>query len=203
MINQQKDINVLILIGGKSTRMGTDKSNLVYYKEPQIDHIYNLVKQLIPEQNIYFSVRDKQQLKNKLQITDVYPDLGPFGAIYSAFKFDNTKAWLVLAIDIPYININVLKLLINNRNSNAIATTFQGKTKKYPEPLITIWEAKVFPLFKNNIKNNSYSLVNILKQNKIKTITIKDDLIQNINTKEAFEKVKTNLKKTNFIGFNN
>jgi len=193
MINKHKDINALILIGGKSTRMGTDKSNLVYYKEPQIDHVYKLVKQLIPEQNIYFSVRNKQELKNKSQITDVYPDLGPFGAIYSAFKFDNTKAWLVLAIDIPYINFDVLKLLIDNRNNKAIATTFQGKTKKYPEPLITIWEPKAYPLLEIGIKNNKYSLVSILKKNEVKIIPISNTLIQNINTQEAFKKVKNNL----------
>ena len=193
MINKKKDINVLILIGGKSTRMGTDKSNLVYYKEPQIDHVYKIVTQLIPEQNVYFSVNNKQELKNKSQITDIYPDLGPFGAIYSAFKFDNTKAWLVLAIDIPYINFDVLKLLIDNRNSKAIATTFQGKTKKYPEPLITIWEPKAYPLLEIGIKNNKYSLVSILKKNEVKIIPISNTLIQNINTQEAFEKVKNNL----------
>ena len=195
MINQQKNINALILIGGKSTRMGTDKSNLVYYNEPQTDYVYTLVKQLIPEQNIYFSVRNKQQLKNKSQITDVYPDLGPFGAIYSAFKYDSINSWLVLAIDIPYINIDTLKLLIKNRNSNNIATTFQGKTKKYPEPLVTIWEPSSFPIFKKGIKNNAFSLVDILKKNKVEIIPINDDLIQNINTKEAFKKIKIDLNR--------
>ena len=191
-----KDINVLILVGGRSTRMGTDKSRLVYYNEPQIDYVFNLVKQVIPEQNIFFSVRDKHQLENKLQITDVYPDFGPFGAIYSAFEFDNSKSWLVLAIDIPYLSSDLLKLLIKHRDINSIATTFQGKAKKYPEPLITIWEPKVFPLLKKGIENKSLSLVRILNNNPVKIIPIKDEIIQNINTKEAFDKVRINLNKT-------
>jgi molybdopterin-guanine dinucleotide biosynthesis protein A len=191
-----KDINVLILVGGKSSRMGTDKSKLVYYNIPQIDYVFNLVKQVIPKQNIYFSVRDKHQLENKSQITDIYPNLGPFGAIYSAFEFDSSKSWLVLAIDLPYFNINLLKLLIKNRTIDSIATTFQGKAKKYPEPLITIWETKVIPLLKKGIENKTYSLVKILKNNSVNIIPIEDDLIQNINTKEAYEKVRINLNKT-------
>ncbi len=195
MISINNNINALILVGGKSTRMGVDKSNLTYFNKPQIDHVFDLLKELVPKENIYYSVRKNQTLENKLVITDEFPNLGPFGAIYSAFKYDNTKAWLVLAIDIPYISVKVLKYLFNNRNTNCIATTFQGKDKKYPEPLITIYETTLFPILKENLKNNTLSLINILKSNKVELIKIDDSIIQNINYKEDYEKVRINLNK--------
>jgi len=195
MIKNSNHINALILIGGKSTRMGTDKSTLTYFDKPQIDHVFDLIKELIPKENIYYSVRKNQEINNKLVITDDYPNLGPFGAIYSAFKFDNTKAWLVLAIDIPYINIDVLKLLIKNRNKSCFATTFKGNNKKYPEPLITIYEPKAFSILDNSFKNKSLSLINILKTNKVELIQIDNHIIQNINLKEDFEKVRISLNK--------
>ena len=184
------NLNALILIGGKSTRMGTDKSKLIYHNQSQINHVFNLLKEVIVEENIFYSVRDNSQIDNSSTIVDLYPDLGPFSAIYSAFSFDNTKSWLVLAIDIPFVNIDVLNLLIKNRDESKIATTFQGKTKKYPEPLITIWENKSFPLLKVNLENKKYSLVNLLNKNEIKTIPIEDNLIENINTKEEYRKIK-------------
>ena len=197
MENNFQHLNALILVGGKSSRMGTDKSKLIYQKLPQYKTVFNLLKELFSEQNIYYATRDTTQIQDKSYITDVYPDLGPFGAIYSAFSFDATKAWLVLAIDLPYLNIDLLKLLIKQRDNTSIATTFQGQSKKYPEPLLTIWEPKAFPSLKEKLKNNKLSLTKILKENNTKIITIADHLIQNINTKQAFLKVKNDLNQNN------
>ena len=195
MKNKLKNLNALILIGGKSTRMGTDKSQLIYHKQPQLKHLFNLLKEILPEENIYFSVRDHEQLKEKRVIVDTYPDLGPFGAIYAAFEQDNIKSWLVLAVDIPFINTRILNLLINNRNPSKIATTFQGKNKKYPEPLITIWEPKVIPLLKENLLQKNYSLVNLLRQNEVEIIPINKRLLKNVNTKKAYQKIIQKIKK--------
>jgi len=189
------NINALILIGGKSTRMGTDKSQLVYYNQPQRKHLFNLLIEILPKENIYFSVRDQEQVNEQKIIVDKYPNLGPFGAIYAAFEQDNSKPWLILAVDIPFINIDVLNLLINNRNTSKIATTFQGKNKNYPEPLITIWEPKVIPLLKENLKLKNYSLVNLLLQNEVEIIPIKKGLLKNVNTKEAYKKILQKIKK--------
>lgn len=189
MTDHINNINALILIGGKSLRMGTDKSKLVYHNKPQIDFVFETLKTVINANNIFFSTRDLSQIKNKSVITDNYPDYGPFGAILSAFEFDSSKAWLVIAIDLPYVDDNLLRLLIEKRKPSKIATTFKGINKDFPEPLITIWEPKSFKLLQNALKKDNFSLISILKNNEIEIIKIDDKLIQNINTKNEFDSI--------------
>ena len=187
-------MNALILVGGKSTRMGTDKSKLVYFNKSQDVLVFEMLKKIVEIEHIYFSVNAKKQSCYNNALVDIYPEIGPLGAIYTAFKANKTTAWLVIAIDIPFLNLATLKKLIKNRDKSKIATTFQGTNKKYPEPLITIWEPKSIPLLKNSIASKNYSLIHILKKNDIKTLTINNTIINNINTKEAYNKIINQLK---------
>lgn len=188
-------MNALILVGGKSSRMGKDKSRLVYYKKPQYQHVFNLLNKIISKENIYYAVSGKtEKIEGKL-IKDIYPNLGPFGAVYSAFSKHPSKSWLVLAIDIPYVTTNLLKQLIKERNPLKTATAFKGVSKKHPEPLITIWEPKAFPLLKKNLDCKNYSLVHLLKNHPIKTILIEDKMLENVNTFLLYEKTKYAMNK--------
>jgi len=188
-------MNALILVGGKSTRMGTDKSKLVYFNKSQDVLVFEMLKKIVEIEHIYFSVNANQVSCYDNTLVDIYPEIGPLGAIYTAFKANKTTAWLVIAIDIPFLNLETLKNLIKNRDQSKIATTFQGVNKKYPEPLITIWEPKSMPLLQENIKHKNYSLTNILMKSDIKKIAINDTIIDNINTKKDYNKVIKQIKK--------
>lgn len=89
----------LVLTGGKSTRMGQDKSQLYYYNKPQKD----VAKQLLENEGIetYFSVQQSSGHEN--EIHDTFLNLGPFGGICSAFQKDPNAAWIVLATDLPFV----------------------------------------------------------------------------------------------------
>jgi molybdopterin-guanine dinucleotide biosynthesis protein A len=183
-------INGLILIGGKSTRMGTDKSELDYHGKPQREHIKEILSKSITQNNIFYSVRDENQLETEQVITDKFLDLGPFGGICSAFMHDPNKAWLVIATDLPFIDENVLKLLLSKRNPSKIATTFKGKNKKFPEPLITIWEPKAYPILLNYLSQGYSCPRKVLINNDVEIVKIDNELIQNINTKDEYSSAK-------------
>ena len=192
LIQQQiASVNGLILVGGKSTRMGTDKSKLDYHGKPQSNFMFDVLSDSITKNNVFYSVRDEKQLENEQQIiTDKFLDLGPFGGICSAFMHDPNKAWLVVATDLPFINKDVISRLLSKRNPSKIATAFKGKSKQFPEPLITIWEPKAYPILLNYLAQGYSCPRKILINNDVEIIEIDDQIIQNINTKNEFESVK-------------
>ncbi|MEE9349294.1 MAG: molybdenum cofactor guanylyltransferase [Flavobacteriaceae bacterium] len=187
---QKTPLKALILVGGKSTRMGSDKSQLHYHGKTQQEQTFNILNTHFKSHDIYYSVRDENQLKNASVIIDVIKDSGPLVALYSAFKYDKKTAWLTLAIDLPFVDDALLKLLISKRNPKKIATVFKGKNKNYPEPLITIWEPKVYEILKEKLDDNKLSLVKILQENDVEIITIEDELLQNINTLKDYQHIK-------------
>ncbi len=146
-------INALILVGGKSTRMGHDKSQIDYHGKPQWQFMADLLRGLNLE--VFISCREEQaaQYEGENLIIDSFTGLGPFGAIASAFRENPNTAWLVVACDLPLLNENTLKTLIDNRKPSAIATTYRSpapptpqRGERFPEPLITIWEPKSYAI---------------------------------------------------------
>ena len=191
-IIQQKKGNVkgLILIGGKSTRMGTNKSLLNFHGKPQKE----FAKELLEKQSLetYFSVANLSE--NPTEISDTFLNLGPFGGICSAFQKDANSAWFVLATDLPFVNEDLIKLLLQKRNPSKVATAIKGKNMEFVEPLITIYEPKAYPILLQYLAQGYSCPRKMLINNDVEIVEVEDDLIRNINTPEEFEAVLKQLK---------
>ncbi len=131
----------LVLSGGKSTRMGTDKGLIAYHGIPQRDYLYQLLENNCDK--TFMSIRKEQEAEisstfNTIVDEDVYK--GPFNGILSAHKKYPNVAWLILACDLPLIDESSLLELIEARKGSADATAFAHKENPLPEPLCAIWE---------------------------------------------------------------
>lgn len=175
----------LVLIGGKSTRMGTDKSQLNYFGKPQKEY----VKELLEKNNLktYYSVQN--DAGNQNEIHDAFLNLGPFGGICSAFQKDPNSAWLVLATDVPFVNDALIQLLLEKRNPSKVATAIKGKGKEFVEPLITIYEPKAYPILLQYLAQGYSCPRKTLINSDVEIVEIDDALIRNINTPEEFKEV--------------
>tara|TARA_R110002167_G_scaffold44511_3_gene133862 strand:+ start:249 stop:839 length:591 start_codon:yes stop_codon:yes gene_type:complete len=131
----------LVLSGGKSTRMGTDKGLIEYHGIPQREYLYNLLSQVC--ENTFISLREEQEdeLPTAMKtIVDLNEFKGPYNGLLSAYKKYPDVAWLVLACDLPLMDLDALKELISQRDSAKEATAFALKENPLPEPLCAIWE---------------------------------------------------------------
>lgn len=145
ILDNKPKMNGLVLMGGKSTRMGQDKSTLNYHGKPQSEYVYELLGEFC--EDVYFSCRAEQTLDNqynKNRIEDRFHNFGPMGGILSAMMSNPEKAWLVVACDLPFIDKETLQFLVNERDTSKIATAFHDPESKFPEPLIAIWEPKSY-----------------------------------------------------------
>ena len=178
-------IHGLVLAGGKSTRMGTDKGTLNFYGKNQRDVAIELLEK--NHLKTYLSVREEQEIGIENKITDKFVGLGPFGAICSAFQENPDVAWLVLATDLPFVNDEVIKLLLKHRNPSKIATAIKGKNSQFPEPLITIWEPKSYTLLLNYLAQGYSCPRKVLINSDIEIVEVDDEFIRNINTPEEYK----------------
>lgn len=178
-------IQGLVLAGGKSVRMGKDKGQLNFYGKNQREVAIDLLEK--NNLKTYLSVREEQVISTAHKITDKFLGLGPFGAICSAFQENPDVAWLVIATDLPFLTHEVIQLLLKHRNTSKVATTIKGKDKQFPEPLITIWEPKSYPLLLNYLSQGYSCPRKVLINSEVEIIEIDDELIRNINTPEEFK----------------
>jgi len=139
-------LNGLVLAGGKSQRMGFDKGAYNWYGKEQRYYMADMLKPLCDEVFISRSSEKQDVSLSYPIITDTFTNLGPYGAILSAFRQQPDKAWLVVACDLPLLDSETLGYLVENRDVSAIATAFKSEENEFPEPLITIWEPKSYPV---------------------------------------------------------
>jgi molybdopterin-guanine dinucleotide biosynthesis protein A len=185
-------LNGLVLAGGKSERMGFDKGAVNWHGASQRYHMADMLKGFCKD--VFISCRADQQTEFDPQyqsLPDTFAGLGPYGGILSAFRENPDKAWLVVACDLPLLSQKTLSHLVDNRNISTIATTFQSPVDEFPEPLITIWEPKSYPVLLSFLAQG-YSCPRKVLINSDPTVLVAPypEELTNVNTPEDLEKVK-------------
>ncbi|MDQ3000765.1 MAG: NTP transferase domain-containing protein, partial [Fibrobacterota bacterium] len=137
----------MVLGGGRSSRMRTDKASLAYHGKPQTVHCLELLSAHCAQS--FLSCRADQAgqpgFEGLPQIHDAFLDMGPLGGILSAFKAHRHAAFLVVACDLPFLDAYSLAALVAGRDPFKIATAFAGPQNGLPEPLCAIYEPRCYP----------------------------------------------------------
>lgn len=178
-------LKALILAGGKSLRMGEDKSTLIYHQVPQVEFLHRELSQTGID--TFVSCRPDQAgtFSDFQVITDQFENMGPVGAILSAFASDHSSAWLVLACDMPMVSKTNIAYLASRRNPDKTATAFFNRETSAPDPLFTIWEPASYGILEANRQLGRISPVRILIENDIEIIRDHEEQwLKNINTPE-------------------
>lgn len=178
----------LVLCGGQSSRMGTDKSQLNYHGISQQQYMFNLLNKHLS--HVYISQKDRPD--NEHVISDKYDIKSPLNGILSAFKYNKDVAWLVVACDMPLIQSSDVRRLIDERDATHLATCYAG-TDNMPHPLFTIYE----PTAKDKLirhSRKSHSPRNFLLNHSVKVIDVQDkSFLTSVDTLEQFDQLKKKL----------
>ena len=181
-------LNGLVLAGGKSQRMGKDKGAIQYHGKPQREYMGDLLNEICD--TTFLSIRPDQEVDSAYPLLeDKFIGLGPFGAILSAFQKNPNTAWLVAACDLPFLNQAALQFLKENRNLTKIATAFHNPETNFPDPLITIWEPKSYPILLNFLAQGFSCPRKVLINSDIQLLNYDASILTNVNDPAAFDEV--------------
>jgi molybdopterin-guanine dinucleotide biosynthesis protein A len=124
------DITIVINAGGKSTRMGSDKALLEVGGRAMIEHIIEQTKGL-GEQIIITNTPERYAHLGLPTFSDVLPDKGALGGLYTSLHAAAQPYALVLACDMPFVNRPLLEHMIS------LAPNFDAVVPRIVPPLPT------------------------------------------------------------------
>jgi molybdopterin-guanine dinucleotide biosynthesis protein A len=191
----------LVLTGGASSRMKRDKGEINYHGISQVEFSYKLLKEFCSE--VFVSCRKDQasltHLENLPQIHDRFIDFGPLGGILSAMSTHRQAAWIVLACDLPMVNPEVIRTLLNERDAHQMATAFYHLDEKRFEPLAALYEPKSYHRMLYFLAEGKTCPQKVLYNSEVKIINFKnEDMVSksltNANTPEDYLKISAELK---------
>ncbi|WP_297764159.1 NTP transferase domain-containing protein [uncultured Muriicola sp.] len=183
----------LILSGGKSSRMGTDKALIDYHGRPQQELLFELVQKFC--EHTFISLREDQQddlLEKFKVIVDLNEYAGPLNGILSAHKKYPEAAWLVIACDLPLLNKETLQLLVKGRDASKEATALATRASGLPEPLAAIWEPKGLQHVKEYLINATSSCPRkfLINTDTHLIFPENDDVLSNANSMQDYRRIK-------------
>lgn len=193
MNNIHPELIGVVTCGGKSSRMGSDKSLLNYHGKPQRYFLYDLLKTFC--NNAFISCNKEQGSsirKDYEYIVDKeeYRNHGPISGLLSSFIENPQKSILFVGCDYPYLNSGCIQKLISNRSNGLSAVCYLNPENNIIEPLITIYENNCYKELLKRFPENKYSLREFLKTiNTIPIIPKNINILKSIDTIEEYEKL--------------
>lgn len=179
----------LVLAGGLSQRMRTDKAALEYQGRTQLERAFDLVSEACEQ--AFVSVRSDQQddpVRARFPvIADQQSGLGPIAGIAAAQAKYPHAAWLVVACDLPFLDSATLDFLREHRDPAQLATAFRSAHDNLPEPLCAIWEPASREAVAAWIAAGKQCPRKLLINSAVKLLDPKGRALDNVNTPDEFE----------------
>ena len=114
MTNRYTEVTSIILAGGKNLRLGRRKDLEAIGGKTLMELVIQKLK-LISTRTLIVTSREQSDFPHAGEskvLVDLYPDKGPLGGIYTGLLASQSSCNLVVACDMPFLNIELLRYII-------------------------------------------------------------------------------------------
>ena len=188
-MSRKENYTLILLAGGKSSRMGENKAKLLYKGETFTRNLLRKAEALGIEQVLISGFEED----GFTTVWDVYPQRGPLGGIHACMKETKTPFCLILPVDVPQIPVEVLEDLIHFHETKAENKNLPVLLKhdERRENLIGIYPADMMEFIEERIRERSASVHGMLDDwgNTCFEASVQAWQVENINKKEDYEKL--------------
>jgi len=200
------DIIGVILAGGKSRRMGVDKSFLKINDRFVIEIITDLMKQIFDKVIIISNVPSDYEFLGLDIFSDIYNNKGPLAGIHSGMINSKAEKIFVISCDVPLMTKEIIDIIINFKSDKFVKV---AKADGYIQQLCGLYSKECISQTEKIL--NGEIMGDVKKCSVLKLIESTDsEIIEiekynvsngyeflNMNTIEDYEQVKIKFNKKN------
>lgn len=184
------DASCIILAGGKSSRMGEDKTKLKINDLSLLENSINQLSPLFDKILISSNKSDELSYLNLPIIKDKADEHGPLMGIYSSLMESETQKNFIIACDVPEIDINLIYRLLSLSEEADIV--IPRHSDGMIEPLFAIYDKSVLIAISETLKT-SRQIRAIFDKVRVYYLDTEPNFF-NINTIEDYKNFTTNHK---------
>jgi molybdenum cofactor guanylyltransferase len=149
----------IILSGGKSSRMGTNKALLKINQKPNIERIKHELENLVDELILVSNEPEQYQFLNITTVTDDFPGRGPLAGIHAGLKASSYQKNLVVACDMPFISAKLGRILLEqSKDFDAVIPIVNGRQQM----LFAVYQKGILPEIEKCIIGDNVAIKHVL-----------------------------------------
>ena len=162
------DAGAILLSGGKSSRMGTNKSLLPINEQPNIERIVSLLKPHFRELILVTNHPEEYRFLQLPTVSDHYPGKGPLAGIHAGLTAATNELNAIVACDMPFVSPELAKVMIGQMaDYDAVVPVISGQQ----HPLFSIFKKKTAAIVEDNVKNDQLRMKQVLERLHVHYVT--------------------------------
>ena len=194
-------LSVAIIAGGKSSRMGRDKAFVELAGKPMIRHVIERSRNLGQTETILIANQPERYQHLGLPVfSDVCPNKGSLGGIYTALTCAQNPHTLVIACDMPFIKTELLRFMIA-QISDAIDIVVP-RVGGYPQGLHAIYSQSCHKPIQEQLAANRLKVIRFYDRMRVRYLDEPDyepydaacRSFTNLNTPEELQQARQQLE---------
>jgi molybdopterin-guanine dinucleotide biosynthesis protein A len=160
-------IPAIIFAGGKSSRMGEDKSQLAFAGYNSLsEYQYRRLEKLF--EKVYLSAKSDKFGFNCPIVPDNYHIHSPLAALISVFENLDTSEVFILSVDAPFVDKDVIERIMKEERKTYDIVVAESPSGL--EPLCGIYKRSILPEAKKMIEKEQHRLTTLLENMKTKRV---------------------------------
>lgn len=186
------NITGIVIAGGKSLRMGTDKALLLYHGKTMLEHAIGIIEPICNEVIISRNGHEFGHLGYRI-VPDERPDCGPVMGLYSALKQAVNPVSVVISCDVPNVPSALYRYLLQYNSGDAVQPKSQNS---FVEPLIAVYNKSALAGIEQALAASDFKLQNLRKYLNVCEVLIEpslpfyqDKLFLNVNAPEDYKRI--------------
>lgn len=179
-------IGGIILAGGKSSRMKSDKGLLKFRDKYLIEYAIEAATEHCAK--VYIVSDNPEYDRFGLpRFEDIIPDMGPLGGIKTGLKLSDYEYNIVLSCDLPLIEPYVVKELIRDTDEELVKiASCEGQL----HPLVGLYSKWVLPTLDQYLIKGNRSVMDFVNSKEATQVEFSSDhayQFTNVNTESEFQ----------------
>jgi|YelNatPaOPRAMG01_1025707.scaffolds.fasta_scaffold00153_31 molybdopterin-guanine dinucleotide biosynthesis protein A len=157
------NITGIILSGGKSSRMGENKSLMKIKGKTIIEHVKLLMQSLFNEVILITNDQQEYEFLGLKMFSDIFLRMGPLAGIHSGLFNSLTQKNFIISCDIPLMTPEMIKYLVDFKTDKPVTI---AKADGYLQQLCGVYDKICLPFAEEILSNKNTSEVRTTDQKK-------------------------------------
>ena len=182
----RKDVTVQIMLGGQSTRMGTDKALVTLGGRTLLERAVERWQDYGGALQLSVGREDRAVLApaGVSAVVDVYPQRGPMGGLHAGLRVCDTEYLLLTAVDSPFVTCGMADQLLAAAEESACDVCVYTLDEK-PQPLFGLYRRSCLSVAEKLLEAGENKMGLLLRRVDTRYLVGADEaLFRNLNTPE-------------------